>query len=134
MFQQAIAADPNYALAYAGLGDTYNVASSYGCRHYLSRKRSLLADEATRKALELDDSLPEAHTARAGALTQLWKWTEAEHEFKRALELNPNSAQTHYFYAYTLLLPENRIDEAASRSAPLFLSTRFPPSSTRTMV
>jgi serine/threonine protein kinase/tetratricopeptide (TPR) repeat protein len=114
LFQQAIAADPNYALAYAGLGDTYNVAASYGVG-ITSHQAQLLADEATRKALELDDSLPEAHTARAGALTQLWKWTEAEHEFKRALELNPNSAQTHYFYAYTLLLPENRLDEAGEQ-------------------
>jgi tetratricopeptide (TPR) repeat protein len=72
----------------------------------------MLADEATRKALELDDSLPEAHAARADALTFSYKWGEAEKEFKRALELNPNSAAAHYFYAFTLLVPEKRFDEA----------------------
>ena len=111
LFQQAIAADPNYALAYAGLGDTYNVVSSYGVGISPKQAQSL-ADDATRKALELDDSLPEAHTARAGALSQQWKWSEAEREFKRALELNPNSAPTHYFFAFTTLYPQNRIDEA----------------------
>jgi serine/threonine protein kinase/tetratricopeptide (TPR) repeat protein len=111
LFQQAIAADPNYALAYAGLGDTYNVVASYGVG-ITPKQAQAMADEATRKALELDDSLPEAHTARGGALSQEWKWEEAEREFKRALELNPNSAATHYFYAYSVLLPQNRISEA----------------------
>jgi Tfp pilus assembly protein PilF len=93
------------------LGDTYNVISSYGVG--ISPKQALsLADEATRKAIELDDSLPEVHTARAGALSQQWKWDEAEHEFRRALELNPNSAVTHYFYAFILLFPQNRLDQA----------------------
>ncbi len=111
LFQQAIAADPNYALAYTGLADTYNVIPSY-YSGISSRQAGMLADEATRKALELDDSLPEAHAARADALTFSYKWGEAEKEFKRALELNPNSAATHYFYAFTLLVPEKRFDEA----------------------
>lgn len=71
-----------------------------------------MADEASRKAVELDDSLPETHTARAFASTIGWKWDEAESEFRRALELNPNSASTNYFYGFSFLLPENRIDEA----------------------
>ncbi len=50
--------------------------------------------------------------ARADALTFSYKWREAEKEFKRALELNPNSAAAHYFYAFTLLVPEKRFDEA----------------------
>ena len=111
LFQQAIAADPNYALAYAGLGDTYNVIPSYGAG-ITSRQAGLLADEATRKALELDDSLPEAHLARADALTFAWKWGEAEKEFRRAIELNPNNAAAHYFYAFTLLVPEKRFEQA----------------------
>jgi serine/threonine protein kinase/tetratricopeptide (TPR) repeat protein len=111
LFQQAIAADPNYALAYTGLGDTYSVIPSYGAG-ITSRQAELLADEATRKALELDDSLPEAHTARANALTFAWKWGEAEDEFRRAIELNPNNAAAHYFYAFTLLGPEKRFDQA----------------------
>ncbi|HEY4979056.1 MAG TPA: tetratricopeptide repeat protein, partial [Candidatus Acidoferrum sp.] len=68
--------------------------------------------EATRKALELDDSLSEAHAARANALTAAWKWSGAEAEFRRAIELNPNNASAHYFYGFTFLMPENRIDQA----------------------
>jgi tetratricopeptide (TPR) repeat protein len=111
LFQQAIAADPNYALAYAGLGDTYNVIPSYGAG-ITSRQASVLADDATRRALELDDSLPEAHLARANALTFAWKWADAEREFRRAIELSPNSAGVHYFYAFALLVPEKRYDQA----------------------
>ena len=111
LFQQAIAADPNYALAYTGLGDTYNVIPSYGAG-ISSRQAGLLADEATRKALELDDSLPEAHTARANALTFALKWDDAEKEYRRAIELNPNSAAAHYFYAFTFLVPQKRFDQA----------------------
>jgi eukaryotic-like serine/threonine-protein kinase len=111
LFQQAIAADPNYALAYTGLADTYIVASSYGIG-ITPRQARLLADEASRKALALDDSLPEAHTTRAGALAMEWRWNEAESEFRRALELNPNSAAAHYFYAFSFLIPEKRVDQA----------------------
>jgi serine/threonine protein kinase/tetratricopeptide (TPR) repeat protein len=111
LFQQAIAADPNYALAYAGLGDTYNVIPSYGAG-ITSRQAGLLADAATRKALELDNSLPEAHLSRAGFLTFSWKWREADQEFRRAIELDPNSAPAHYLYAFSLLIPEKRFDQA----------------------
>jgi serine/threonine protein kinase/tetratricopeptide (TPR) repeat protein len=111
LFQQAIAADPNYALAYAGLADTYNVIGSYGAGVSF-RQAHLLADEATRKALELDDSLPEAHLARADMFAESWKWSEAEPEFRKALELNPNNANAHYFYAFTFLLAQKRADQA----------------------
>jgi TolB-like protein/predicted Ser/Thr protein kinase len=111
LFQQAIAADPNYALAYAGLGDTYNVIPSYRAG-ITSRQAGSLADAATRKALDLDDSLPEAHLARAGFLTFAWKWREAEQEYRRAIELNPNSAPAHYLYAFSFLVPEKRFDQA----------------------
>jgi predicted Zn-dependent protease len=111
LFQQAIAADPKYALAYTGLADTYNVAPSYGIG-ITSRQGTLLADEATRKALELDNSLSEAHSARAMALAAARRWSEAEPEFRRAIELNPNNAAAHYFYAIAFLMPENRIKPA----------------------
>jgi serine/threonine protein kinase/tetratricopeptide (TPR) repeat protein len=111
LFQQAISADPNYALAYAGLGDTYNVIPSYGAG-ITSRQAGSLADAATRKALELDDSLPEAHLSRADFLTFAWKWGEADQEFRRAIDLDPNSAAAHYFYAFSLLVPEKRFDRA----------------------
>ena len=111
LFEQSIAADPNYALAYAGLGDTYNVIPSYGAG-ITSRQAGLLADAATRKALELDDSLPEAHLARADFLCFSWKWAEADQEFRRAIELDPNSAAVHYLYAFSLLVPQKKFDQA----------------------
>jgi len=110
LFHEAITADPNYALAFAGLADTYNVAPSY--IPISSKQASSLADEAGRKALALDDSLAEAHAARAFTLANFWKWSESEAEFRRSLELNPNSARTHYFYAVGCLAPQNRTEEA----------------------
>jgi serine/threonine protein kinase/tetratricopeptide (TPR) repeat protein len=110
LFQQAIAADPNYALAYAGLADTYNVIPSYG--GISSKQAQMMADAASRKAVELDDTLPEAHAARAFTLVQMYRFSESEPEFRRALELNPNNATAHYFYAFGCLTPTNRIDQA----------------------
>ena len=111
LFQQAIAADPNYALAYAGLADSYTVATGYGVVIQPTQAFKL-ANEAARKALELDDSLSEAHTALAMVLASTYKWSEAEPEFRRAIELNPNDATAHYFYAFLLLMPENRLDQS----------------------
>jgi TolB-like protein/Tfp pilus assembly protein PilF len=111
LFQQAIAADPNYALAYSGLADTYNVGPSYNIG-ITSKQGSELALESSRKALELNDSLPEAHASRAMALAVGMKWNEAETEFRRAIELNPNYATAHYFYGFSCLAPEKRIDAA----------------------
>jgi serine/threonine protein kinase/Tfp pilus assembly protein PilF len=111
LFEQAIGADPNYALAYAGLADTYNVIPSYGVG-VTSQQAGALAETASRKALELDDSLPEAHLARAGYLTFAWKWREADQEYLRAIDLDPNSAAAHYLYAFSLLVPEKRYDQA----------------------
>jgi TolB-like protein/Flp pilus assembly protein TadD len=111
LFQQAIAADPNYALAYAGLGDTYNVIPSYRAG-ITSRQAALLADEATRKALGLDDSVPEAHLARANFLMFAYQWRESEQEMRRTIEIDPNSANAHYLYAFGLLLPEKKFDQA----------------------
>ena len=111
LFQQAIAADPNYSLAYAGLSDTYNVAPSYDIG--IGSKQALaLADDASRKAVQLDGSLSETHAARAAVLAFAWRWSEAEPEFQRAIEINPNNAGAHYFYGFTLLMPEKRLDEA----------------------
>jgi serine/threonine protein kinase/tetratricopeptide (TPR) repeat protein len=111
VFRQAIAADPNYAMAYAGLADTYNVIPSYVLTVTPSQAQAL-SDEASRKAVELDPSLSEAHAARASALAMSWKWSEAEAEFQRALQISPNSANVHYFYAFSLMVPEGRFDEA----------------------
>jgi tetratricopeptide (TPR) repeat protein len=87
------------------------VAPAYGIG-ISSKQARTLADDATRKALQLDSSSAEGHTARAMYLCQAWKWNEAEQEFRRALELNPNSASAHYFYAMEFLLSGNRLDQS----------------------
>jgi len=77
-----------------------------------SKQARLIADQASRRALELDPSLPEAHTTRAITASQEWKRNEAAQEFRRALELNPNSATAHYFYAMAFLTPQKRLDQS----------------------
>jgi tetratricopeptide (TPR) repeat protein len=111
LFQRAIVADPNYALAYAGLSDAYGVATGYGVL-IQPKQAYALADGASRKAIELDDSLPEAHRARANILASQFSWSESEKEFRRAIALNPNDASAHYFYAFLFLMPENRIEQS----------------------
>jgi eukaryotic-like serine/threonine-protein kinase len=114
LFQQAIAADPNYALAYAGLADTYNVAPSY-VPELGSKQSAQLAEDSSRKALQLDDSLSDAHDSYAMALVSQWKWAEADAEFKRAIQLSPNNATAHYFYGMSVLSPEKRFDESLAQ-------------------
>jgi serine/threonine protein kinase/TolB-like protein/tetratricopeptide (TPR) repeat protein len=111
LFRQAVAADPKYSLAWAGLSTSYVVASGYG-RLIPPDQAQPLADEASKKAVELDDSSSEAHVARANALATAWKWSAAEPEFRRAIELNPNNANAHYFYAFNYLMPTNHLEEA----------------------
>jgi serine/threonine protein kinase/Tfp pilus assembly protein PilF len=100
-FQQAIEKDPGYALAYAGLADSYSALG--GGWQYLPPSDTLpKAKAAATKALELDDTLAEAHAALAYATFFEWDWPSAEREFKRAIELNPNSAISHDRYAECL--------------------------------
>ena len=100
-FQQAIDKDPRYALAYAGLADSYSALG--GGWMYLPPTDTLpKAKAATEKALELDDTLAEAHAALAYATFFDWDWPGAEREFKRAIELNPNSALSHARYGECL--------------------------------
>ena len=100
-FQQAIAIDPQYALAYAGLADAYRslaLGSEMPPTEFLSKSKA-----AAQKAIEIDDTLSEAHTALGMTVFWgEWNWNEAENRFKRALELNPNSANAHLFYAHLL--------------------------------
>jgi len=100
-FQQAIGKDPGYALAYAGLADSYSALG--GGWQYLPPSDTLPnAKAAAMKALQLDDTLAEAHAALAYAAFFDWDWPSAEREFKRAIELNPNSALSHRRYAVYL--------------------------------
>ena len=95
-FGHAIADDPGYALAYAGLADAYTTEADW----LLSPREALpKAEAAARKALAFDDDLAEAHEALAHALMHEWKLAEADREFHSALLSNPNSVTTHYTYA-----------------------------------
>ena len=102
-FQQAVDKDPDYALAYDGLADCWLPLAWYG---YLSPSETLPhAKVAVTKALSLDDSLAEAHTSLAFvSLYYDRDWTKAEREFRRAIDLNPNYANGHHWYAEFLSL------------------------------
>ena len=110
-FQQAIVADPAFALAYSGLADAYSIAPPYGVS--TPKEAHPLALAAAAKALQLQPNLAEAHAAMGAALAHTRQWEAAEKEFKRSLELNPNNASAHYLYAFEMLTPMKRLDEAA---------------------
>jgi serine/threonine protein kinase/tetratricopeptide (TPR) repeat protein len=113
-FEQAIDKDPAYALAYAGLADSYSGLG--GDWLYLPPTDSFpKAKAAAMKALELDDTLAEAHAALAYGKLFDWDWVGAEREFKRAIELNPNSALSHQRYAESLKM-RMRFNEAMTEA------------------
>jgi TolB-like protein/DNA-binding winged helix-turn-helix (wHTH) protein/Flp pilus assembly protein TadD len=101
-FQQAIAKDPKYALAYCGLADAYALLGFRG--GFPSKDALSRAKAAALKAIELDDTLAEPHASLAFiAETHEWDWATAEREYKRALELNPGDARAHHWYAGYLM-------------------------------
>ncbi|HMK30182.1 MAG TPA: tetratricopeptide repeat protein [Terriglobales bacterium] len=108
-FQQAVAADPNFALAYAGLADAYAVAPGYGS--ITPRQAMRDGEMAAHKAIALDPSSSEAHAAMANVVSNI-KPGEGAPEYLRALQLNPNNAAARYLYAFTCLMPQKRFDEA----------------------
>jgi len=120
-FKQAIAKDPNYALAYSGLADSYLLLPPYGAA---APKDSVpQAKAAVKKALELDDALAEAH-ASAGRILSGFDFDsqQAIIEFERALQLDPNYATAHHWFAAGPLLALGRFDESiveAKRSIEL---------------
>jgi serine/threonine-protein kinase len=99
-FNQAIERDPNYALAYVGLADYYDVLPEYAPVSVSNTTPKARA--AVQKALAIDDTLPEAHATLASTYTSSWDWVAAEREYKRALELNPNYANAHKLYGLYL--------------------------------
>ena len=99
-FNQAIEKDPTYAMAYVGLADYYAVSPDYEPVQKAETAPKTIA--AARKALAIDDSLAEAHTAAASASSDMWDWAGAEREYKRALELNPNEGNAHQWYGLYL--------------------------------
>jgi len=113
-FKQAITLDPNYALAYSGLSDTYNSLGGLG--FLPQREASPKAREMAITALELDDNLAEAHGSLADAfMDYYWNWPEAEKHLKRAIALNPSYAHAHGLYS-ACLSNVGRHDEAIAEA------------------
>jgi serine/threonine-protein kinase len=109
-FEQAIAADPHYALAYTGLSDCYALHVDY--RSVPVHEGFAHAKAYARQALELDETLAEAHASLAWALFVYdWDWDGASREFRRAIELDPRYASAHQWYAF-LLASQGRLGEA----------------------
>src|SRR5437762_2220363 len=102
-FEQAIDHDPGYALAYSGLSDSYGLQVDY--RGVPVTEGYALARRYALQALELDDTLPEAHTSLAWVqFAYDWDWEAAERSYRRALELNPGYATGHNWYSLVLLV------------------------------
>jgi len=108
-FQKAIDLQPDYAAAWAGLGDSYGVRAGGDTPPQAAFAKN---EEYSRKALELDDSVAEAHNSMAALyLFHAWDWNRAEAEAQRAIELNPNLAAAHHLRSY-ILFALNRNAEA----------------------
>jgi serine/threonine-protein kinase len=109
-FERAIAADPDYALAHAGVADCHTLAGLFGFRR--GTDEHALAEAAARRALELDPTLAEAHLAMASLhYWNEWEWAKAEAGFRKAIALNPRLAIAHIYYA-SLLAVLRRTEEA----------------------
>ena len=109
-FEQAVEKDPNFALAHAGLAETYSLLGDAG---YLPPREAWPKAKAqAMEALRIDDTLAEAHTSLALVREYAdWDWSGAESEFKRAVELSPNSSTAHLWYGYHLA-KMGRLEEA----------------------
>ena len=119
-FQQAIAKDPTYALAYSGLADCYNLLAWYG---FVSPKETYpRTKDSAQKALEIDDTLAEAHASLAWIKTYYdWDWSGAEKEFQQAIQLNPSYATAHNWYGNELEYVGRREEAIAEHKRALEL-------------
>jgi DNA-binding SARP family transcriptional activator/TolB-like protein/Flp pilus assembly protein TadD len=103
-FERAIARDPLFALAHAGVADAYNTLGSWEAAEMPSWEAFPRAHAAAMQALALDPTLAEAHTALGYAnIHYLWRWDEAKQEFDRALALNPSYSHAHHWHSHYLL-------------------------------
>jgi eukaryotic-like serine/threonine-protein kinase len=108
-FQRAIDRDPNYALGYVGLADCYSLLAEYAG---IPSSESLpKARAAVDRALQIDESLSEAHTTSAFIYQNQWRWAEAEEEYKRAISLNPNYPTAHHWFSLYFRL-KRQFDDA----------------------
>lgn len=114
-FKKAIELDPNFALAYVGIAEAYN---SMGKNPDVSPREAIpLAKAAAARALEIDPSLAEAHSAMGDSLAIYdWNWAESEREFKRALELDPNISYIHVAYSGSYLTAVGRTEAAVAET------------------
>jgi TolB-like protein/DNA-binding winged helix-turn-helix (wHTH) protein/Flp pilus assembly protein TadD len=104
-FDEAVAKAPDYAQAYSGLADTYALLGDWQWGVMASKEALPAAKAAAIRALELDNTLGEAHTSLGFALSGFdWDWASAEKEFRRAIDLNPGYATAHHWYAWHLSL------------------------------
>jgi TolB-like protein/DNA-binding winged helix-turn-helix (wHTH) protein/Tfp pilus assembly protein PilF len=104
-FNQAIAEDPNYAVAYSGLADAYALSGDWQYAVMTPKEAMPRAKAAAMKALELDNNLAEAHASLAFCLDGFdWNFEAANREFRRAIELNPGYATAHHWYSWHLSL------------------------------
>jgi eukaryotic-like serine/threonine-protein kinase len=110
-FKAATDRDPNYALAYVGLADCYVVLTEYA--GIPSSETLPQAKAFADRAIAIDGQLAEPHATLGQIHTQLWRWSEAEAEFKRAIELNPNYATAYHWYSI-MLKNMGRNDESAT--------------------
>jgi Tfp pilus assembly protein PilF len=109
-FERALAKDPQFAAAYAGMADAYNLLAQYG--YVLPAEGMEKARTAAKRSLEIDPGLAEGHVALAAIIEAYdWKWSEAEHEYRRALALNPALPAAHLWYGM-FLRDQGRLDEA----------------------
>ena len=109
-FEQAIAEDPRYALAYTGLADAYSTFLDY--RSVPVHEGHALAKQYARQALQLDDSLAEAHASLAWSLFIYdWDWASADAEFRRAIQCDPQYAPAHQWYQF-LLASRGQVEQA----------------------
>ncbi|HKY28324.1 MAG TPA: protein kinase [Pyrinomonadaceae bacterium] len=115
-FRQAIELDASYSLAYAGLADSYNFLGAFGIAVLPPGDAMPKAKAAAMKALDIDDSLAEAHTSLAFVrLYYDWDWAAADRGFQRAIELNPNYAPAHQWYSH-LLMTRKKTSESIAKA------------------
>jgi TolB-like protein/Flp pilus assembly protein TadD len=112
-FKKSIEHDPHYAVAFAGLADSYLTHHDMG--HLPPREATAKAKAAARKALGMDETLAEAHTSLGHAHFHEFNWLAADRYFKRAIKLNPNYANAHFYYA-NYLIAVGRKDEAIAEA------------------
>ncbi len=116
LFERAVELDPSFGKAYTGLADCYVLTANVLYGPVPTGEAMEKARYNARKALESDDSLPEAHASMGVVRMRFdWDWNGAEREFKRAIELDPEYAQAHSFYT-SLLAARGRFDEALRES------------------